>query len=1788
MEIAKKGLVEYGRNWLAIARLVASKSESQCKNFYFNYKRRHNLDALLQQHKAKDPSRRRVRGERDLSQSESIASTLSAADDDGEQDISCGSGNEDESDGAENNSSDTESAPSPPVTCTTATNETATAEALESSELQDHATPESEEVKVETAIEPIQSPPRETHQQEDKPVKCPVQERQEAEIPASYMLMRNSPVTPQEADEQPVASVASHDSSATCSADEGEETRGGVLSPKPKLPSPHDVQLVSPPLRVAPLDLQQLKQRSTSIPHMMYGPSPPCSDAFSILQQQIKAVASEGVVVVAGSEGHGDQAATPKGPNGMALPKKESTDVEPRSSPLVFGNSPSGVNVPLGWQVGSTGSLPSASSVITTVLSRPCQFVGQAAALSKCGQVREESGVESCATGLQGRVPTYSGYSELTPVPALPTHLSPTLQPALRETGKNADSHRQPLLPGLQPAPHLLETTRQGTSRPCRLGSMPGPPPLIPSGKPTALPDKPTVIMGGSCIMQSMQGNPGYGHSAAHGRLAFPTDPGKTAMGSISLGTPRQADANKHSVSVIKQEQLSPRGQSDGSLSRSAADVSILRGPSSMPFQEGSITKGIPTNKIGLESSFSGYRGTISQQTIPADVLYKGTLSKLSETGSAGERQSSKAHILSDNNMIPLSAHTSIQKTGGEGVRSPHARDSSTIKRTYDMMEEGVYEGLFQKQQQEGLDTKERASVFGSILQGTPRLQMEVDEAFRRETKQIKREDTNLKAASDGTIQRSRPYEVVHTVKEAGRSIHEIMRGNGRPVVDSATLLHQHQRKTPEIPGSRTSHDLFLRGVKFEGSATGYTKHDVKSMLTGSMAIPGMPLPHLALLAPDVTGCGGDSSGDPTSCRNTWTPRDDSKPEDLSRLRGSAVCNSVLCGSVVRSATTHDASKSRTSPGSYEEHLANRRQPVSYPGSITRASPIVARSSEGGIGVGKVVSHERRTTPTSREGASSKSPAGTVGDRPSTHSSYDHPMRAVHADMYRGHMPMAFDTTALYPGLLSVPSGFLMSRPPTSSGRQHSPGPALPTTGYPALYHHHHHHHPFAESATAAALENRQTLLNDYITSQQMMRASEVSRGVPTREQPVSVSAYPLHHAGVLDLAQIPHHPMLVPQPGGSSTPPMDRITYMPGSSAAFSRPYTASPLSPGRASHLNTPPSNTVSNEVSTSWRSGMDLCGRYSKGSPSPASPRPRENVIQRPSIVQGLGKTVITSTESLVHGRSGPCQQVGSLTHGAAPALWSLGPDSSMVSVHNELYNKGKENKGEGSMSSRLASLVPDTGRGTFVSHLGKTGGGTPSALAYAEGKARGDQVKERVPPGGVPSCVWGESNGGKERTPMQRRPVSRHEQELRTHGKTTMTASTFINAIITRQIPSTASSTADVGGIQRPLAAPCDGIEIISPPTSPHLRAPYNRLDDCTVSWVRHDGRPPQQEAQKTHCVITLADHIHEIITKDYQMGVTQAPTMLQQNPAFSTTIMPTRTRPGKSPERNRTSPVNKEPCIEPISPPMMTMHDNEAIDSGLLVGRQSSPRLGPGPVASSCFHKVDQNTSPSVKYKKHEQSWKQAGAVPEMQSDAVGPLGLEAIIRRALMGNMEDGGYDDASEFVDGTSYGLAAQHSGPHTILHSALHPSSESRSHVAGPAPAPSIPGGKPKISLRPNSRKAKSPGPVGQVYGERPASASSVHSEGDCSRRTPLTHRTVEDRPSSTGSTHFPYNALSVRLPGSSAPAPPTVTTQSAAQVPPTSFPPRLPVQTQRTWENEPAPLLCADYEPLTDNDD
>lgn len=70
------------------------------------------------------------------------------------------------------------------------------------------------------------------------------------------------------------------------------------------------------------------------------------------------------------------------------------------------------------------------------------------------------------------------------------------------------------------------------------------------------------------------------------------------------------------------------------------------------------------------------------------------------------------------------------------------------------------------------------------------------------------------------------------------------------------------------------------------------------------------------------------------------------------------------------------------------------------------------------------------------------------------------------------------------------------------------------------------------------------------------------------------------------------------------------------------------------------------------------------------------------------------------------------------------------------------------------------------------------------------------------------------------------------------------------------------------------------------------------------------------------------------------------------------------------------------------------------------------------------------------------------------------------------------------------------------------------------------------------------------------------------------------TEDCVSLSGSTQFPYNPLTMRMLSSTPPAPIACAPASAAQAPP---PPQ-----NRLWEREPAPLLSAQYETLSDSDD
>ncbi|XP_006894431.1 PREDICTED: nuclear receptor corepressor 1-like [Elephantulus edwardii] len=263
-----------------------------------------------------------------------------------------------------------------------------------------------------------------------------------------------------------------------------------------------------------------------------------------------------------------------------------------------------------------------------------------------------------------------------------------------------------------------------------------------------------------------------------------------------------------------------------------------------------------------------------------------------------------------------------------------------------------------------------------------------------------------------------------------------------------------------------------------------------------------------------------------------------------------------------------------------------------------------------------------------------------------------------------------------------------------------------------------------------------------------------------------------------------------------------------------------------------------------------------------------------------------------------------------------------------------------------------------------------------------------------------------------------------------------------------------------------------------------------------------------------------------------------------------------------------------------------------------------PQPAPGSPASisylpSFFTKLE-NTSPMVKSKKQEIFRKlnssgggdsdMAAAQPGTEifnlpavttsgsvssrvhsfADPAGNLGLEDIIRKALMGSF-DNKVDDHGVIMPQPVVG------GPGSTNTSVVS-TGEARREERDPSP--NAGGGvcKPKPISKSSSRKSKSPIP-GQGYlgTERPSSVS-VHSEGDYHRQTP--GWAWEDRPSSTGSTQFPYNPLTMRMLSST---PPTSTACA-----PSSVNQAAPHQQSRIWEREPAPLLSAQYETLSDSDD
>uniref|UniRef100_A0A8I4A0X1 Nuclear receptor corepressor 1 n=1 Tax=Callithrix jacchus TaxID=9483 RepID=A0A8I4A0X1_CALJA len=1771
MEVAKKGLVEHGRNWAAIAKMVGTKSEAQCKNFYFNYKRRHNLDNLLQQHKQK--ASRKPREERDVSQCESVASTVSAQED---EDIEASNEEEnpEDSEGAEN-SSDTESAPSPspveavkpsedspenatsrgntePATELEPTTETAPSTSPSSAvPSKKPAEDESVETQVNDSISAEAAEQVDVDQQEhsaeggsvpDPPpttkadsvdVEIRVPENHASKVEGDNTKERDldrasEKVEPREEDlvvaqqinAQRPEPQSDNDSSATCSADEdvdGEPERQRMfpMDSKPSLLNPTGSILVSSPLKPNPLDLPQLQHRAAVIPPMVS--CTPCNipigtpvSGYALYQRHIKAMHESALLE-------------------EQRQRQEQIDLECRSSTSPCGTSKSPNRE---WEV-------------------------------------------------------------------------------------------------LQPAPHqvitnLPEGVRLPTTRPTR-----PPPPLIPSSKTTVASEKPSFIMGGSIS----QGTPGT-YLTSHNQASYTQETPKPSVGSISLGLPRQQESAKSAtLPYIKQEEFSPRSQNsqpEGLLVR-AQHEGVVRGT----IQEGSITRGTPTSKISVES-LPSLRGSITQGTpalpqpgIPTETLVKGSISRMPIEDSSPEKgreeAASKGHVIYEGKSGHILSYDNI-KNAREGTRSPRTAHEINLKRSYESVEGNIKQGMSMRESPvsaplEGLicralprgsphsDLKERTVLSGSIMQGTPRATTESFEDGLKYPKQIKRESPPIRAF-EGAITKGKPYDGITTIKEMGRSIHEIPRQD---------ILTQESRKTPEVVQSTRPiiEGSISQGtpIKFDSnSGQSAIKHNVKSLITGPSKL-SRGMPPLEIVPENIK----------VVERGKY---EDVKAGEPVRSRHTSVVSS---GPSVLRSTLHEAPKAQLSPGIYDDTSA-RRTPVSYQNTMSRGSPMMNRTSDVTISSNKSTNHERKSTltPTQRESIPAKSPVPGV-DPVVSHSPFDpHHRGSAAGEVYRSHLPTHLDPAMPFHRALDPAAAAYLFQ------RQLSPTP-----GYPSQY-------------QLYAMENtRQTILNDYITSQQMQvnLRPDVARGLSPREQPLGLP-YPATR-GIIDLTNMPPT-ILVPHPGGTSTPPMDRITYIPGTQITFPpRPYNSASMSPGHPTHLAAAASAEREREREKErereriaaassdlyLRPGSEQPGRPgSHGyvrSPSP-SVRTQETMLQqRPSVFQGTnGTSVITPLDPTAQLRIMPLPAAGpSISQGLPASRYNTAADAlaalvdAAASAPQMDVSKTKESKLE---AARLEENLRS--RSAAVSEQQQL----EQKTLEVEKRSVQCLYTSSAFPSGKPqphsSVVYSEA--GKDKGPP---PKSRYEEELRTRGKTTITAANFIDVIITRQIASdkdarergSQSSDSSSSLSSHRYETPSDAIEVISPASSP--APPQEKLQTYQPEVVKsnqaendptrqYEGPlahyrpqqespspqqqlPPSSQAEgmgqvpRTHRLITLADHICQIITQDFARNQVSSQTPQQppnstfQNSPSSLVSTPVRTKTS-----NRYSPESQVQSVHHQRAGSRVSPEN-LVDKSR--GRNDSRSPGSISYLPSFFTKLE-NTSPMVKSKKQEIFRKlnssgggdsdMAAAQPGTEifnlpavttsgsvssrghsfADPASNLGLEDIIRKALMGSFDDKVEDHG--VVMSQPMGVVSGTANTSVVT------SGETRREEGDPSPHS---GGvcKPKLISKSNSRKSKSPIP-GQGYlgTERPSSVSSVHSEGDYHRQTP--GWAWEDRPSSTGSTQFPYNPLTMRMLSSTPPTPiacaPSAVNQAA------------PHQQNRIWEREPAPLLSAQYETLSDSDD
>uniref|UniRef100_A0A8D3CQY0 Nuclear receptor corepressor 2 n=1 Tax=Scophthalmus maximus TaxID=52904 RepID=A0A8D3CQY0_SCOMX len=864
--------------------------------------------------------------------------------------------------------------------------------------------------------------------------------------------------------------------------------------------------------------------------------------------------------------------------------------------------------------------------------------------------------------------------------------------------------------------------------------------------------------------------------------------------------------------------------------------------------------------------------------------------------------------------------------------------------------------------------------------------------------------------------------------------------------------------------------------------------------------------------------------------------------EEAPKGRPSAVVStaSPIARSSPLTLGSEQGGKAHHSPVGYDDK-GNLRTP--YPGPSHRGSPLSREASQRQHdGSSKNPSQERKATPTPREMSATKSPLPGVPDQ----QAYERLLQGLGAaDVYR-QIPLAFDPSALPRGIPIDPAAYYLPR-------HLAPNPAYPPP-YPYLI------RGFPDTA---ALENRQTLLNDYITSQQMhqwppaaamaAQRSDLLRGLSPRDQPLSMP-YSAAPSGIIDLSQVPHLPVLVPPSSGAAGSPMDRITYIPGGSTTFpGRPYTTSPISPGtiQFTKANSPQEDrererdrdrerdrekggSLGNvEHAPIWRPGTEHSLASSSSGPvrpasqpyshqhSPVSPRTQENVQQRPSVLHNTGGKSLSVSE---HSSSSVSMPSGPARYQSYPGhLQRTGvPPESYPPVMDPSIAKEQSRDG-GKTRGGLPKHVQDQ-HGPSIKSDPKLSSPGPGGIYPGSYLSVSGRPQHLLPPQSDNPPGRGES-GTPSREKTQNKPMSIQEQELRALGKTTMTAANFINAIIMRQI-SCETGMPETGSLVDSSATDGKTLWIAGSPSS-------SRPSPVSLWPIARCGGWHYQISQiHLHFFFHCYNFFAFFPQSYYYIFCTYLKTTKEINCFILTCLgcfnMPTTVF--KSIQYVNTTGA----CVHILTGLSFCLY---------RLGSRSPPNASQPP---AFFSKLTESTSAIVKSKKQE------------------------MIKKMTV----VGGDSDFNAGQPGTEiFNMPASTTAGNLFPHSSITPCSESVRYGGGKSS---------KGSGRSNGRKAKSPGP-GLSGGERPSSVSSVHSEGDCNRRTPLTNRVWEDRPSSTGSapTPFPCNPLIMRFPSG------TVSTPSPSPGQPGGQGPGSGLGQGRSWEEEPKPLLMSQYETLSDSE-